>query len=481
LLTPPPSHFRELRDLVIFLVLFGALAAETFLIPQTASLRPWIEGEALPIVRLVEADSVVVLPEEPPEIGAFVGGEDLGNVGSTTTEEIPISRGVAKGVPLDVPVGSMDAFFRGLRAREHGGRSVRVLHWGDSTIAADGVAGTVRRELQERFGDAGPGFLPASVDIRWVFRPNIARWQRGNWGTHNIAQGGLSSARYGLAGAVATASDGASVVLGGEERTGSRDLTSVFDLFYQENPRGGDLVITAGGYEERISTAGPRVVDRFHLFQVPNGVETWKVEVEGGEVVIYGAALESSRRGITWETLGVAGSSVGSMRAQSEIHIRGQVARRGPDLVVYQTGGNSLQFDSFVEGDGERYLADYIEIFDRLRAGAPGASCLVVAPLDQGVRVRGRVESVEEIPKMVELQRRAANELGCAFWSAFSVMDGGFPVWMAQDPTLTWSDLVHLSEEGRELIGLAMTDAILLAYRQWVEALEFTQNQSSEG
>jgi lysophospholipase L1-like esterase len=284
-----------------------------------------------------------------------------------------------------------------------------------------------------------------------------------------------------LAGAVATAGSGASVVLGGEEREGVRALTSVFDLFYQERPGGGDLVVTAGGYAERISTSGARVVDRYHLFQVPGGVETWKIEVEGGDAVIYGVALESESRGLTWETMGVAGSSVGSMKAQSTAHIRGQVERRDPDLVVYQTGGNSLQFDSFVSGGGERYLAEYVEVFGRLRAGAPNASCLVVAPLDQGVRVRGRVESVEEIPHMVELQRLAASELGCAFWSAFSVMEGGFPVWMAQEPTLTWSDLVHLSEEGRELVGLAMTDAILLAYNQWLDELESPQLTLSEG
>jgi lysophospholipase L1-like esterase len=487
LLTPPPSHFRELREFVIFLALFGALAAETFLIPQTASLRPWIKGEALPIVRLVDDDSLVLASDSvdtqasPSEYGTAVATISETTPPTTSVVEVPESRGVARGVPLQVPAGSMDSFFRGLRARENGGRTVRVLHWGDSTIAADGVAGTVRRELQSRFGDAGPGFLPASVDIRWVFRPNIARWQRGDWDSHNIAQGGLESARYGLAGAVANASSGASVVLGGEEQGGVRSPTTVFDLFYQERPNGGDLIVTAGGYEERISTSGPRVVDRFHLFQVPEGVETWRVEIEDGGAVIYGAALEGGELGLTWETLGVAGSSVGSMMAQSPAHIQGQVERRDPDLVVYQTGGNSLQFDSFVRGNGERYFDEYVEVFTRLRAGAPNASCLVVAPLDQGVRARGRVESVSEIPRMVELQRLAAGEMGCAFWSAFSVMEGGFPAWMAHEPTLTWSDLVHLSEEGRELVGLAMTDAILMAYDQWLTGLEGLPNPMSEG
>jgi hypothetical protein len=44
---------------------------------------------------------------------------------------------------------------------------VRVVHYGDSLITGDFVTGTMRRLLQERFGDGGPGFHLASKAWDW--------------------------------------------------------------------------------------------------------------------------------------------------------------------------------------------------------------------------------------------------------------------------------------------------------------------------
>ena len=38
-------------------------------------------------------------------------------------------------------------------------RPVRISWWGDSAIVGDGYTGEVRKILQERLGDGGPGFM----------------------------------------------------------------------------------------------------------------------------------------------------------------------------------------------------------------------------------------------------------------------------------------------------------------------------------
>jgi hypothetical protein len=70
---------------------------------------------------------------------------------------------------------------------------------------------------------------------------------------------------------------------------------------------------------------------------------------------------------------------------------------------------------------------------------------------------------------MVDLQRRAAIQAGCGFWDSFHAMggEGSYARWMEMEPPLTWSDLVHLSSEGRELVGHTLADALLDAYGQW--------------
>ena len=449
MLTSPPTHRRELRDLGFFLLLFGALAAETFLLPQTASVRPWVEGERLPLVGLMDS--------EPQEQLA------------PSNSEIP-ERAPAVYVALE-HAERLGFFFQGLREIEEGkDRTVRVLHFGDSTIAADGIPGAIRRRFQTRFGDRGPGFLPLHVDTRWVYRPGVSRLTSGEWETWNLTQGGAPHRRYGLGGSPSrlTGRGGMELVWKGLEPA-SPPLTQA-TLHLQKQPGGGTVRIRLdSGEPVEIATRSEQVQDHRETFTAASGFQTVAIESLGnGPVSFYGVALDRGTTGVTWETLGVAGSSIGSMRRQNPEHLQSEIAARSPSLLVYQTGGNALGYDSFKEGDGEAFLEQYLNVLGRLRSGAPGASCLLVGPLDQGIRVRGRVESKKDIPRMIGIQRAAADAAGCAFWDAREVMggEGGFARWMAHEPTLTWTDLMHLSQEGSLLVGERFADALLQAYER---------------
>jgi len=458
LLTSPPTHTKELREFGIFLLLFGALAAETFLHPQTVSLRPWVEGERLPLVGALKAEAKEV-PD--PDLSGHV-------------DAFP-QRAPALAPPLESPA-QLNGFFGALAALEQGQRvePVRVLHFGDSTIAADGIPSVVRRRLQARFGERGPGFVPVRVDTRWVFRPQLVRESVGDWSHWNLTQGGAPSRRYGLAGMPARIESEGVLTLGFKTQDLEFASHHYFSLAVQAQPGGGTLRWgPVGGEMQVFSTDQDRVKDEDLFLHFPEGAGAIRIEALGdGPVGIYGISFERAQPGVTWETLGVAGSSIGSMRRQNESHLKRAVASRSPSLIVYQTGGNALGYDSFLLGDGQLYQQSYLTILSRLRAGAPDADCLVVGPLDQGVRQRGQVISRSEIPRMIAVQRAAAQEAGCAFWDARAVMggEGGFARWMDHEPTLTWTDLMHLSQAGSALLGERMADAVLHAFSAWESA-----------
>jgi len=455
-------HQRELRDLAVFLLFFAALAAEALVVPEASRWAPWVQGEPVPLLGLVDE---VSQPDAPS--AEAIPWEDTGE-----EERLP-ERPPAVPTLLELEGGELDSFFQALLEVESGApeRIVRVLHWGDSTIAADGITGTVRARMQDRFGDGGPGFLPIKVDPRWVVRPGIARWPKGDWEAWNITEGGAPTGRYGLAGMVARVDGRARVTLGGLEVEGRRGLTHRFDVHYLKHPGGGTLSLTADkGRELLVATNSRRTTDGYVAVEPPGGAAYMRLRtVTDGPVVVFGVTLETQGPGITWETLAVAGSSVASLRRQPVIHLAEQVERRDPDLVVYQTGGNEMLFESFLVGDGEAFLWEYLDVLERLRAGAPEAACLLVGPVDQATRVRGKVVSKPMMGRMVELQRRAAAQAGCGFWDAFHAMggEGSYARWMAMEPPLTWSDLMHLSAEGRELVGHTLADALLDAYSQW--------------
>jgi lysophospholipase L1-like esterase len=296
----------------------------------------------------------------------------------------------------------------------------------------------------------------------------VLRKPSGAWRTRNITFGGAGNGYYGLAGTVSTASGSAQSVLGGSEVDGQRQLLHRFDLAFQVAPGGGTLTLEVEGQPAvQLATHADAVGDAWHPVQVPQGARTVTVSAAGdGPVTVYGISLETAGPGVTWETLGVAGASQTSIFRQGRNHLARQIAHREPDLIVYQMGGNELGYPS-LKGNGKVWRERYVEVVQRLRAGAPDASCLLVTPLDQGERVRGEVHSKPTLNNMIRLQREVARELGCAFWDARAAMGGpgSFGTWMAKK--LAWSDLYHLTGKGLALVGNTLADAMEVAYDDW--------------
>ncbi len=481
---PDSTHRRELRRGAIVLGLLCLLGGGTYLVPQAEAMRPWLPGEEIPVVHLLLPRGERVVKEDDRGELAVLDAEPV----TPAPTPAPLSpaarlpeRDGAVRTPLELPDGGvLDPFFQVLAAAETGepDRIVRVLHWGDSTIAADGICSRVRQRMQARFGDGGPGFLPVHVDTRWQIRPGILRVNDDSeWETFNVTFAGSDEWRYGLGGHVSTASGEASVTLGGERRGDDKKRQPLhrFDVYYQARPEAGSVSITPSGARGvRINTAAARVQDRFRELTSAGGSSKLWIKANGdGPVSLYGVALETEGPGITWETLGVAGSSIASViNHQGRVHLKGQVERRSPDLIVYQTGGNELEYPDLQRGEGLAYRAKYLEALDKLRAGAPYTPCLMIGPIDQGTRVRGDVVSREGLDKIIRLQREAATEAGCAYWNARGVMgdDGGFARWIQHTPQLASTDLLHLTTEGFDLIGDSLADALLDRYDEWREA-----------
>ncbi len=485
-------HTRELGRLVTFSGVFVALGLLSYVLPGAQAARPWLPGEPVPLLRLFsttdevqenrqgdlvvkeQLDEVDAAPADAPVLAAG-GGEDGAGGGGPELAEAPPSlpeRPPARGAFLVVPDGALDHWFVSLAAAEAGqpGYVARALHWGDSTIAGDGITKTIRERLQGRFGDGGPGFLSVQVDPRWALRPSISRSAKGDWETLTIVFGGADTARYGLAGTVSTATEESTSYLANKKIDGVRAPNHHFEVWYQRQPEGGSFSAKPRGAPGKgRSTASEHVSDAVVELDVPQGAESLWIATKGdGPVSLYGAVLETAGPGVTWETFGVAGAGQGSMMRQGRRHMAGQVAQRDPDLLVYMTGGNELSYPS-LDGEGTKYKESYARVLERIRAGAPDASCLLITPLDQARRERGEVVSKANLEKMVRLQREVAEEQGCAFWDAWRAMggEGAFARWLAQDPPLAWTDLMHLSDEGLEIVGHSFADAMELSYEQW--------------
>lgn len=403
----------------------------------------------------------------PPEAEALLSPQE---------PTAPVKYRAGQAQPLeDEGYRGMARYYRALRAAGEGKGVARALHYGDSTIAGDGIAKTVRARLQRRFGNAGPGFVSAGMDPRWNKRSDVEVSKGGSWSTKSILHGG-GGGRYGLGGIVATGQSGSTVSLRAIVQGGGANKTTVpirrLEIWYQSGPGYGSLRVEADDQEVLTQAAGAAAVAEQRAgCESETGFNRLKIGVAGGAVPLYGVVLETGRAGATWEALGVIGVGSRSFTAFKQEHLSLQVAARDPDLITIQLGGNEAGYPLLKSGDGSGYIPYYRKALDAIRAGAPEASCLVLTPLDQGTRDEGgQAVSKPAIPRMVNAQRQAAAAAGCGFWSAFDAMGGSGSIvrWGATKPTLAWADLLHLSGPGLEIIGNLLSDALLADYDAWL-------------
>ncbi len=527
------SDRSGIRALVAAFATAGACVGVTYAHPALSAYRPWLPGEPLPVLaalaprggapRVVEdgvnglamatdlgappadipteadpvpddgtagasttgastagvSPGVALAPTAAPGTDAGGPAPDAGSFDATgAVTEPPAPLPSAAGMParppgvatalVDAGHRGMDPFYRALHRAAGGEGLARASHYGDSTIAADGITSTVRSRLQRRFGNGGPGYLSAGMDPRWNFRRDVTIDRAGTWDTVSLLLGG-GNGRYSYGGIVSTAAADATLTVTAPKGT----TMHRFELWYQGGAeRGGWWATIDGNAAGGGSAAGESTVDLRHVVDVPEGYKKVAFGATGAPVPFYGVVMETRGPGVVWDALGVVGVGSRSFTQHSRKHLASQVAQRDPDLVVVMLGGNELGLPALGKGDGSGYVPYFTDTVRRLRAGAPDAACLIITPIDQGTREGGAARTKPNLPRLVEAQRKAAANEGCAFWNAWAAMGGPDAIarWSTLKPPLAWTDLNHLSKAGQDIMGNLLADAIEHGYDGWVAA-----------
>ena len=177
------THAQGLRALAGVGGALVVAAVLPYLVPGLERCRVWLPDEPVPVVRLfapsedevevVEApidgtDPLAAALEEP-----VIPPPPSTSAAADETPRVRIDPSELQGLVREIedPSGhAMDAFYAQLERTAlssvagsgHEGVVTRIAHFGDSTIALDGITMTTRESLQLRFGDAGHGFVLAA-------------------------------------------------------------------------------------------------------------------------------------------------------------------------------------------------------------------------------------------------------------------------------------------------------------------------------
>ncbi len=368
--------------------------------------------------------------------------------------------------PLEFPE-NLAKFYDALAAIDDGDpRVVRVLHYGASMIGVDDLTSILREKFQTRFGDGGAG-----VVLLQRFMSNyLHRWVKldaRGWDNCYIGYLCKKDGTYGLGGVTYWSSNGRGYTKIATRKETLGSTVSKFELWYATDPRGGDLLVRVdGGTPKRISTKAAAHEDRWETFDVDPGKHAIEVSAApNGNVRAYGVALETDGPGITWEQFSWLGAFTKRMHGWDDAHIARQVEHRDPSLVAFTFGGNDTRRVANGNVDGKGYAAEYVLGINKVMAGAKNASCIVIGMTDRGRSLTFEIKSAH-VEEIVEAQRDAAKQAGCAFFDMYTAMGGAGSIkkWRAENPPRATADLKHLTHHGRTFFGRWVYEAIVAGY-----------------
>jgi lysophospholipase L1-like esterase len=488
------STVDALRRMAVVAASFLVVSLATYLVPGLDRVRPWVKGEGVPVLRLFTRETHADLPE-------FEGGNAAAAVqsfqheasrapGHSATEgdmqeggSPPPAAGPGFSIEpseyADVQQGienpsALDAFYGALRrtAAAEPAAITRVSHYGDSTIAADEITFTVRRKLQQRFGDAGHGFMLVARGTMHYLHHDIEHRESSGWQVQSIVERPLRNGFYGYGGVLAHGAAGEHSVFATVDKAPVGHRASRFELYYQRFPGGGDVRLSVDGTPvSTVSTRSATVEDAWQTVNVPDGKHLLSLRTFGNDVRLYGVVQERDVPGVVYDSVGLVGARAERLLGADPEHMARQIAHRNPDLLVLGFGGNEAGNEWL---DPERYERELTKVVKLMRAGKPAMSCLLFAPLDQGERnSRGDLVTLSVLPQIVEAQRRVARTEGCAFFDTFHAMGGPGSVarWFHRHPRLISSDFRHATPAGYQVIANLYYQALIKGFAEYLAKL----------
>jgi lysophospholipase L1-like esterase len=366
---------------------------------------------------------------------------------------------------IEDPTGqAMNRFYSALNAtltksNNNGQPAVtRILHYGDSHVAADIFTGSLRRHFTADFGSAGPGYIVPG--LAWYSRAGVVSGSSSGWHVDGLAQPDTSTdGRLGIAGvALSTTQPDQRLWLSAE--------CSTFDLYLLRQPGGGRIQVSLDGATYEVVSLKSDRASPFYVRVASNTRDRHAVEIrsiESGLVKVMGIAVELDGPGVVYDALGINGARATRPLSWDWDILASSLGRRHPDLIVLSYGTNEAG-DQDLDLDG--YRKRYSEVISRFHSAAPGASILVMAPPDRARRMGNRWVSIPAMARLVSAQREAAFSSGAAFCDLYDEMGGPGSIenWAAAGRGLAGPDRVHLTRAGYHVVADALYHGLEGAY-----------------
>lgn len=348
------------------------------------------------------------------------------------------------------------------------GESIRIGFWGDSNLTRDFISGELRRALQQRFGDAGHGYVAVGRPWSWYLHMDVVHEADDGWMAYNLSTDQIADRWYGVGGIAAqnvrpsprawfaTAPDGSPV-----GRTASR-----VEVLYLRHPKHGSFSVGIDrGPLERVDTRSERVgagIWRKDLADAAHRVDLVGSEDTAAPTRLLGVVLERQSPGIVVDSLGVGGVNMELFARADETVLIETLRMRRYDLVMLLTGAT--------EPDSPKHDAATREFIGTVRKALPGVPFLMMSPPDLG---GGSIKKPTRSIRINQIERkklRIARQEGLLYWDFRGAMGGEQSIVRFAERKMAWTDFIHLTEKGGRYMGRRLAHALVDDFSRWLAA-----------
>jgi hypothetical protein len=256
-----------------------------------------------------------------------------------------------------------------------------ILQIGDSHTAADYFTGEIRRILQERYGDGGPGYFVVGTPHIGVRHTLIKSALSAGW-TYAALQKSAANTRFSLAGFSTTAMASHETIRLSAESEMPYDL---IEIETSAGPDRGAIDVALDNvvclqrklradHEESVVlqlTAAQCKRSRFETITITT--------TEDGPVTLDGIGIFAQPSGLTYSNVGFPGAKVDIINKFDANIFTNELRRLAPQIVVLAFGTNEGFKDDI---DLDEYRDHYLEAIHRIRVALPAAKLVMILPSD---------------------------------------------------------------------------------------------------
>lgn len=317
------------------------------------------------------------------------------------------------------------------------GQSSHIIQLGDSHTAADFFTGTLRSALQQRYGNAGPGWVPpARIGGQRSGALKLGDINKDQW---QLTSSRLEKHPHFPPGGFLLQPKGQASHLQLSEYTPSNHIFGVRALY--RSPQNASVVIN----DKPTSWAASNNWQWSPVQQMRLPLDL-KVQ-DDAYPELGGWLVENGQPGVMLSSLGINGATL-HMLDKWGPDWQAPLQALQPSLIILAYGTNEA-FNDDLEGDD--YYAMLTRHIKELRAQQPDVALLIIGAPDVIKHASAdtcQARRPAKLDTVQAIQRQVAREQHTLYWDWQAMMGGAcsFSQWQAKD--LARKDGVHFSTEG---------------------------------